>query len=174
MNEMHSVEEPELGQDRLNRIMPTKYDAQMAKLRLPEQSALKNDAERCSADPVVLNSLGRAVGHKVRITQKDKPRFIALYTVKQANPPADLSDPSRANVIRTGQAGRERLGTTVEMKAVVHAKLVDAAPLPDEPIGVRFFEVRTTERKLTSLPSHRMAVQLKNTPMRRRSTLEKN
>jgi len=123
---------------------------------------------------VVLNSLGRAVGHQVRITQKDKPRFIALYTVKQANPPADLSDPSRANVIRTGQAGRERLGTTVEMKAVVHAKLVDAAPLPDEPIGVRFFEVRTTERKLTSSPSHRMAVQLKNTPMRRRSTLEKN
>jgi hypothetical protein len=90
MNELHSVEEQELGQDLLNRIMPTEYDVQMLKLRLPEQSALKNDAERGSADPVVLNSLGRAVGHQVRITQKDKPRFIALYTVKQANPPADL------------------------------------------------------------------------------------
>jgi phage replication-related protein YjqB (UPF0714/DUF867 family) len=121
--------------------MPTEYDAQILKLRLPEQDALKNDAERCSADPTMLNSLGRAVGHQVRIKRKDVPGFFALYTVKQANPPADLSDPSRANVVRTGQTGRERLGATVEMAALVSATVVDAAPLPGEPNEVRFFEL---------------------------------
>jgi hypothetical protein len=146
MNEMHAVQEQGVEQDLLNRIMPTEYDAQILKLRLPEQDALKNDAERCSADPVMLNSIGRAVGHQVRITRKDNSRFIALYTVKQANPPADLGDPSRANVVRTGQAGRERLGTTVE-EAIVHATVVDTAPLHGKPIGVSFFEVAEDDGK---------------------------
>jgi phage replication-related protein YjqB (UPF0714/DUF867 family) len=128
--------------------MPTEYDAQILKLRLPEQDELKNDAERCSADPAALNSIGRTVGHQVRIERKDDPRFIALYTVKQANPPDDLSDPSRANVIRTGQAGLERLGTTAEMKAVVHATVVDPAPPPS---GVRFFEVAKDDGRQTYL-----------------------
>ena len=78
MNEMHVVLEQGLGQDLSSRIVPTEYDAQILKLRLPEQDALKNDAERCSADPVVLNSIGRAVGHQVRIKRKDDPRFFAL------------------------------------------------------------------------------------------------
>jgi phage replication-related protein YjqB (UPF0714/DUF867 family) len=149
MNEMHAIQEQgrEQEQDRLNRIMPTEYDAQMLKLRLPEQAALKNDAERCSADPVMLKSIGGAVGHQVRINRKDDPRFIALYTVKQPNPPADLTDPSRANVVRTGQAGRERLGTSAEMKVVIHASVVDTAPRPCEPIGVRFFEVAEDDGK---------------------------
>ena len=147
MNEMHVVQEQGLGQDRSSRIMTTEYDAQILKLQLPEQDALNNDAERCSADPMVLNSIGRAVGHQVRIKRKDDPRFFALYTVKQPNPPADLSDPSRANVVHTGQAGRERLGATVEMKVVVHATVVDTAPLPYEPIGVRFFEVTEDDGK---------------------------
>jgi phage replication-related protein YjqB (UPF0714/DUF867 family) len=126
------------------RIMPTKYDAQILKLRLPEQDSLKNEAERCSADPVMLNSLGRAVGHQVRIRRKDVPGFFAVYTVKEANPPADSHRP---NVIRTGQAGRERLGATLEMEAVVQATVVDAAPLPGEPSGVRFFEVAVDNGK---------------------------
>lgn len=127
--------------------MPTEYDAQILKLRLPEQDELKNAAERCSADPGALNSIGRAVGHQVRIERKDDPRFIALYTVRQANPPADLSDPSRKHAIRTGQAGRGRLGTTGEMEAVVHATVVDTAPLPGEPGGIRFFEVAEDDGK---------------------------
>lgn len=61
----------------------------------------------------------------------------------QANPRADLSDPSRANVARTGLAGRERLGTPAEMEAVVHATVVDATSLPS---GVRFFEVAEDDR----------------------------
>src|SRR4029453_10847627 len=101
--------------------MPTEYNAQILKLDLPDQDTLKNDAERCSADPGMLQSIGRAVGHQVRITRAENPGLFALYPVAQANPPADLSDPSRANVVRTGQAGRERLGTTAEMGAVVQA-----------------------------------------------------
>jgi phage replication-related protein YjqB (UPF0714/DUF867 family) len=119
--------------------MPTGYDAQILKLDLPEQEALKNDAERCSADPAMLESIGRAVGHQVRIRAAD-PGFVALFTVRQANPQGDLSTPSRANVVRTGQAGRERLGTDAEMKAVVQARVVDSPPLFGEPEGVRFFE----------------------------------
>src|SRR5262245_33268462 len=129
--------------------MPTEYDAQILKLRLPEQDALKNDAERCSADPTMLSPLGRAVGQQVRIKRKDVPGFFALYTVKQANPPSDLSDPSRADVVRTGQTGRERLGATGELAAVVQATVVDAAPLPGEPNEVRFFEVAEDSCKQT-------------------------
>jgi len=120
--------------------MPTEYNAQVLKLDLPEQETLKNDAERCSADPGTLQSIGSAVGHQVRITRTDanNPGLFALYTVAEANPPADLSDPSRANVVRTGLTGRKRLGTPAEMDAVVQAAVVDAAP-PSS--GARFFEV---------------------------------
>ncbi len=118
--------------------MPTEYTAQILRLRLPEQDELRNESERCSADPAMLESIGRALGQQVRIKRSDGSGFVALYTVKQANPDADLSDPERANVVRTGQTGRERLGTTEEMGAVVQAKVVDAAPQPG-PVG--FFEV---------------------------------
>jgi phage replication-related protein YjqB (UPF0714/DUF867 family) len=115
----------------------TEYRAQILKLDLPEQDSLKNAAERCSADPGMLESIGRALRQQVRITRVDDPRFVALYTVAEANPPADLGDPDRANVVRTGLAGRERLGTSAAM-AVVQAAVVDAAP-PSS--GVRFFEI---------------------------------
>lgn len=119
--------------------MSTEYNAQILKLDLPEQDALKERPERCSADPAMLASIGRDVGHQVRITRADDPSgFVALYTVSQPNPQGDLSDPDRANVVRTGEAGRERLGTANEMKAVVQATVVDSAP---SSAGVRFFEV---------------------------------
>jgi hypothetical protein len=117
--------------------MPAQYNTQILKLDLPEQDMLKNDAERCSANPGMLQSIGSAVGHQVRITRSNDPKFFALYTVTQANPPADLNDPSRANMVRTGLTGRERLGTPDEIKAVVRAAVIDAEPLS---IGARFFE----------------------------------
>ncbi|MCA1606336.1 MAG: hypothetical protein LC775_12890, partial [Acidobacteria bacterium] len=123
--------------------MPTEYEARILKLDLSEQDALKNDPERCSADPSMLESIGRAVKHQVRIKRADDARFVALYTVSVANPQADLSNPSRANVVRTAQAGRERLGTPDEMKAVVQATVVDTAPPRD---GVRCFEVAIDDR----------------------------
>ena len=108
------------------------YHARILKLRLPEQDSLKDAAERCSADPVSLASIGRAVGQQVRIKRTDD--FVAAYTVNQPNP----DDPSLADVVRTGLAGRERLGTSDEMKqATVEATVVDAAPTT----GARFFEV---------------------------------
>ena len=128
--------------------MPTEYNAQILKLDLPEQDTLKNDAERCSADPGMLQSIGRDVGHQVRIKRvdADNPGFLALYTVAQANPQEDLGDPSRANVVRTGLTGRERLGTPNEMEAVVQATVVDDPP-PSS--GVRFFEVAEDDQTQT-------------------------
>jgi phage replication-related protein YjqB (UPF0714/DUF867 family) len=119
--------------------MPTEYTARILKLDLPVQDTLKNEAERCSADPGMLQAIGRAVGHQVRITRPDNPGFVALYTVAQANPPADSG---RGDVVRTGLVGRDRLGTPVEMNAVVQAAVVDEVPPPR---GVRFFEVAEDE-----------------------------
>src|SRR5262245_35659648 len=110
------------------------YDARILKLRLPEQDLLKNAAERCSADPVSLSSIGRDVGQQVRITLSDDPRFVAVYTVNTPNP----DDPSQADIVRTGLGGRERLGTSAELDATVEATVLDA---PGQPAGVRFFEV---------------------------------
>ena len=111
------------------------YDARILKLRLPEQDSLKNDAERCSADPVSLASIGRAVGQQVRIKRRDDLRFVAVYTVYQPNP----DDPSRADDVRTGLTGRERLGNGDELgQATVEAAVVDA---PGQSTGVRFVEL---------------------------------
>ena len=108
--------------------MPTEYIAQILELQLPEQNELKNQSERCSADPTMLKSIDRAIGQQVRITRSGKPNFVAVYTVKQPNPDDDLGDPERANVVRTDPSGRERLGTTEAMAAIVQAKVVDDAP----------------------------------------------
>ena len=123
--------------------MRTEYTAQIRKLRLPEQDELKNESERCSADPVMLESIGRALGQQVRIKRDDpdNPGFVALYTVKKPNPDAGLNDQASASVIRTGEAGRKRLGTEAEMAAIVQAKVVDDASKLGEREGARFFEV---------------------------------
>jgi len=127
--------------------MQTEYAARILKLRLPEQDELKNAPERCSADPVMLETIGRSVGEQVRIKRKDDPRFFALYTIKQANPDADVRDHRRADVVRAGQAGRERLGTAADIEATVQARVVDDAPQPGEPDGTRFFETADDDGK---------------------------
>jgi hypothetical protein len=119
--------------------MPTEYPAQILELRLSEQDDLKNESERCSANPATLRSIGRSIGQQVRII-RNNTNFVALFAVKQANPAADLSDPNLANVVRTGQTGRELLGTAGEMAGIVQAKVVDDPPKPEEPDRVRFFE----------------------------------
>jgi murein DD-endopeptidase MepM/ murein hydrolase activator NlpD len=125
-------------------IMPTEYTAQIRRLRLPEQDDLKNESERCSADPAMLESIGRSIGQQIRVVRKDDPRFAALYTVKNANPEADSG---LAEVVRTGQTGRERLGTDAEMEATVQANVVDAPPQSGESVGVRFFEMANDDGK---------------------------
>jgi phage replication-related protein YjqB (UPF0714/DUF867 family) len=121
--------------------MPTEYAAQILQLRLPEQNGLKNESERCSADPVTLESIGRSIGQQVRIKRSDDSRFVALYTIKAANPEADSG---RADVVRTGETGRQRLGTDAEMVATVHAKVVDDAPKPG---AFSFVEVADDDAK---------------------------
>jgi phage replication-related protein YjqB (UPF0714/DUF867 family) len=125
--------------------MPTSFTAEIRKLRLPEQNGLKNESERCSANPLMLESIGRSLGQQVRITRSDGSGFVALYTVKEANPAADSSDPAPAGVVRMGQAGRERLGADEETGAIVQATVVDPPPQAEEPDGVRFFEVARDE-----------------------------
>jgi phage replication-related protein YjqB (UPF0714/DUF867 family) len=111
------------------------YDARILKLRLPEQDSLKNEAERCSADPAGLVGIDRAVGQQVRIRRRDDSRFVAVFTVNQANP----DSPGHLDVVRTGLTGRERLGNGAELEEVtVEAGVLDA---PGESTGVRFFEV---------------------------------
>jgi phage replication-related protein YjqB (UPF0714/DUF867 family) len=111
------------------------YDARILKLRLPEQDSLQNDAERCSADPVSLANIGRAVGQQVRIRRRDDSRFIAVFTVNQANP----DSPGRPDVVRTGLTGRERLGDGAELEeTTVEAGVLDA---PGGSTGVKFFEL---------------------------------
>ncbi len=131
----------------LGPIVSSEYDAQILKLRLPGQKNLKNAPERCSADPGMLETIGRSVGQQVRIKRKDDSRFVALYTVKQANPGADLRDHGRANVVRAGEAGRERLGTTGQIQAIVQARVIDTAPQPGESEAVRFFELANDDGK---------------------------
>jgi phage replication-related protein YjqB (UPF0714/DUF867 family) len=127
--------------------MSDDYQARILKLRLPKQDALKNTPERCSAATDMLQTIGRAVGQQVRIERKDDSRFVALYTVRQANPDTDLRDSGQANVVRAGKAGRERLGTTTDIEATVQARVVDAAPQTGEPEAVRFFEVSDDDGK---------------------------
>jgi phage replication-related protein YjqB (UPF0714/DUF867 family) len=116
-------------------ITSAAYDARILKLRLPEQDLLKDNAERCSADPASLAGIGRAVGQQVRIKRRDDSHFDAVYTVNQPNPDV----PTRADVVRTGLTGRERLGDGGELEEVtVEATVLDA---PGESTGVRFFEV---------------------------------
>jgi len=114
------------------------YDARILKLLLPEQDKIKNASERCSADLTTLKTIGRKSGEQVRIKRKDDARFVALYTVKQANPD---TDPASADVVRAGQTARARLGTTAPMAATVQARVVDVPPQPDERDDVRFFEL---------------------------------
>jgi phage replication-related protein YjqB (UPF0714/DUF867 family) len=118
--------------------MPTEYAAQILKLQLPEQEELKNASERCSADPAMLESIGRAIGQQVRITRSDRPNFVAVYTVKQSNPDHDLGDPELADVVRAGEPGRERLGTAEQMAVKVQAQVVDDSPQPGR---ASFFEL---------------------------------
>jgi phage replication-related protein YjqB (UPF0714/DUF867 family) len=90
------------------------FDASI-KRTLPFQDDLKDHREHCSVDPGRLASIGRAVGHQVRV--KLNGEQYGLYTVSEAQP----EDPD--NIVRMGRAGRLRLGTPDEFDAVVDAQV---------------------------------------------------
>jgi hypothetical protein len=79
-----AVGSPGFSPDQIS--VPKAYEARILKLRLPEQDKIKNASERCSVDLTTLRTIGRKRGEQIRIKRKDDARFVALYTVKQANP----------------------------------------------------------------------------------------
>jgi|APLak6261663543_1056040.scaffolds.fasta_scaffold00221_10 hypothetical protein len=118
--------------------MPTEYNSHILKFDLHGQDMLKNDAERCSAGLGMLQSIGRAVDHQVRMTRSNHPKFFALCMAAQADRSSSrFKDTGRANEAHTGLTGRERLGTPDKMKAVVQAAVVNAEPPHSE---TRLFE----------------------------------
>ncbi len=129
------------------------YDARILKLRLPEQDSLKNDAERCSADPAGLASIGRAVGQQVRIRRRDDSRFVAVFTVNQANPDSS----GRPDVVRTGLTGRERLGDAAELERRP-SKLAYLTPPASPRVSGSLKWLRTLRANPTLSSSLRMAV----------------
>jgi phage replication-related protein YjqB (UPF0714/DUF867 family) len=86
------------------------YDAAVRKA-LPDQEDLQDRREHCSVDAARLASIGRAVGHQVRVRLSSDA--FGLYTVSEVRP----EDPDRT--VRLGRRGRERLGTSDEFDGVV-------------------------------------------------------
>jgi phage replication-related protein YjqB (UPF0714/DUF867 family) len=86
------------------------YDAAVRKA-LPDQQDLQDHREHCSADAARLATIGRAVGHQVRVRLSSDA--FALYTVSEVHP----EDPD--TTVHMGRRGRERLGTSDEFDGVV-------------------------------------------------------
>jgi phage replication-related protein YjqB (UPF0714/DUF867 family) len=81
------------------------YDAAVRKA-LPDQDDLQDRREHCSVDAARLATIGRAVGHQVRVRLSSDA--FGLYTVSEVHP----EDPD--TIVRMGRRGRERLVTSDE------------------------------------------------------------
>src|SRR6266540_1974056 len=97
------------------------YDAAVRKA-LPDQRDLQDRREHCSVDAARLATIGRAVGHQVRVRLSSDA--FGLYTVSEVHP----EDPD--TTVRMGRRGRQRLGTSDEFDGVVdsvvpHPNLTD-------------------------------------------------
>lgn len=86
------------------------YDAAVRRA-LPDQEDLQDRREHCSVDAARLATIGRAVGHQVRVRLSSDA--FGLYTVSEVHP----EDPD--TTVRMGRRGRERLGTSDEFAGVV-------------------------------------------------------
>jgi phage replication-related protein YjqB (UPF0714/DUF867 family) len=98
------------------------YDASVERALAAQQDLIEHE-EHCSADPEKLATVGRAIGHQVRIKRGSSQ--YALYTV------SDVRHESPDNVVRMGVAGRQRLGTNARFAGtldsrVTHPTLTDA------------------------------------------------
>ncbi len=85
------------------------YDASVKKALKPDQQEnLIDHKEHCSADPKTLATVGRSLGHQVRIRRSSSE--YGLYTVSEAR------QESPDNIVRMGEAGRQRLGSDEQVK----------------------------------------------------------
>jgi len=94
------------------------YNASIKKALDSEQKDIIKHREHCSADSDKLATVGRALGHQVRIKRNDDE--YGLYTVSEVRP--ENSD----NIVRMGKGGRERLGTSDEFDGALDSQVPDA------------------------------------------------
>jgi len=91
------------------------YDASIRKANKSTQQDLIDHKEHCSADPEKLATVGRALGHQVRIKRNDSE--YGLYTV------SEVRQESPDNIVRMGEGGRERLGTDKEFAGTLDSQV---------------------------------------------------
>jgi len=94
------------------------YDALISMALLPQQEDLRTHKEHCSADPEKLATVGRLLGHQVRIKRNDDE--YGLYTV------SEIRHENQDNVVRMGRGGRERLGTIDVFEGTLDAQVPHA------------------------------------------------
>jgi phage replication-related protein YjqB (UPF0714/DUF867 family) len=94
------------------------YDVWINKALLPQQNDLRRHNEHCSADPEKLATVGRLLGHQVRIKRNDDE--YGLYTISQ------VRRENQENVVRMGKNGRARLGTSDEFEGTLDARVPHA------------------------------------------------
>jgi phage replication-related protein YjqB (UPF0714/DUF867 family) len=92
----------------------TAYAASIEKAD-PSQKGLQSRPEHCSGDPDLLATIGRALGHQVRITRSPTER--ALYTVAAAEGEPGSFEP----IVRMGDGGLARLSATEGFAGTVDA-----------------------------------------------------
>src|SRR5215204_7175029 len=93
----------------------TTYDAPIRKAHRSTQQDLIDHKEHCSADPEKLATVGRALGHQVRIKRTNSE--YGLYTV------SEVRQESPDNIVRMGKTGRERLGTSDEFAGTLDSQV---------------------------------------------------
>ena len=99
------------------------YAGSVRRALTASQQDLIDHKEHCSADAVKLATVGRALGHQVRI--KRAASQYGLYTV------SEVRQETPNTIVRMGETGRQRLGATNEFTAtldsqVAHPSLSDA------------------------------------------------
>src|SRR5215831_12559540 len=91
------------------------YDASVKKALTTSQQDLIDHREHCSADPEKLATVGRALEHQLRIKRNDSQ--YGLYTVSQ------VRQETPDNIVRMGNSGRNRLGTSSEFAAALYSQV---------------------------------------------------
>ncbi|MGH4003129.1 MAG: hypothetical protein ACRDSO_03320, partial [Pseudonocardiaceae bacterium] len=92
--------------------MPT-YSASIK--RATSAPDLINDGEHCSADLEKLATVGRAVGHQIRVIRNSTQ--YSLYTV------SEVRQESPEYIVQMGLVGRQRLGTPNEFSGTVDSQV---------------------------------------------------
>jgi phage replication-related protein YjqB (UPF0714/DUF867 family) len=91
------------------------YHVSVNKALTASQRDLIDHKEHCSADPEKLATVGRALGHQLRIKRNDSQ--YAIYTVSQ------VRQETPNNIVRMGVSGRNRLGLSGEFAATLHSQV---------------------------------------------------